>query len=97
LRRQFREALAQQQDINGMAERLSKALQPEQKVMLGVQLYDLIARSDQVQNQMPEFYAFMDRMGMAAGVSLTSRDMLRSLIGHERHHIRVLKERYGLA
>src|SRR5918993_6028356 len=29
LRRQFREALAQQQDINSMAERLSKALQPE--------------------------------------------------------------------
>jgi hypothetical protein len=37
-----------------------------------------------------------DRMGLAAGVSLTARDMLRSLIGHERHHIRVLKERYGL-
>src|SRR5918993_654541 len=66
LRRQFREALAQQQDTNAMAERLSKALKPEQKVMLGVQLYDLIARSDQVQNQMPAFYSFMDRMGMAA-------------------------------
>src|SRR6478736_8384140 len=66
LRRQFREALAQQQDINMMADRLSKVLQPEQKVMLGVQLYDLIARSDKVQKQMSEFYAFMDRMGMAA-------------------------------
>lgn len=38
-----------------------------------------------------------NRMGTAAGVSLTPRDMLRSLIGHERHHFRVLKERYGLA
>jgi uncharacterized damage-inducible protein DinB len=38
-----------------------------------------------------------DRMGTAAGVDLTPRDMLRSLIGHERHHIRVLKERYGLS
>jgi uncharacterized damage-inducible protein DinB len=38
-----------------------------------------------------------ERMGTAAGVRLTPRDMLRSLIGHERHHIRVLKERYGLA
>jgi hypothetical protein len=38
-----------------------------------------------------------DRVGIAAGVHLTPRDMLRSLMGHERHHIRVLKERYGLA
>jgi hypothetical protein len=38
-----------------------------------------------------------DRLGTAAGVNLTPRDMLRALIGHERHHLRVLKERYGLA
>jgi uncharacterized damage-inducible protein DinB len=37
------------------------------------------------------------RLGIAAGVRLTPRDMLRSLMGHERHHFRVLKERYGLA
>src|SRR5688572_19946278 len=66
LRRQFREALAQHQDVTAMAERLSKALQAEQKVMLGVQLYDLISRSGTVQKQMPDFYAFMDRLGMAA-------------------------------
>lgn len=41
--------------------------------------------------------ASWSRLGTAAGVSLTPRDMLRSLIGHERHHLRVLKERYGLA
>ena len=40
--------------------------------------------------------AAWDRAGTAAGVSITPRNMLRSLIGHERHHIRVLKERYGL-
>ena len=35
-------------------------------MMLGVQLYDLIARSDKNQQQMPAFYAFMERLGMAA-------------------------------
>lgn len=36
------------------------------------------------------------RIGEANGVSLTPRDMLWTLIGHERHHMRTLKERYGL-
>lgn len=38
-----------------------------------------------------------ERMGNANGVSLSALDMLRVLIGHERHHVRMLKERYGLA
>ena len=66
LRRQFRDALGQQQDINAMADRLSRVLGPEQKIMLGVQLYDIIARVGEGQKQMPSFYAFMDRLGMAA-------------------------------
>jgi len=37
-----------------------------------------------------------DRAGIAAGVRITPAQMLRALIGHERHHIQVLKERYGL-
>jgi uncharacterized damage-inducible protein DinB len=37
-----------------------------------------------------------ERVGTAAGVQLRSSDMLRVLIGHERHHMRVLKELYGL-
>jgi|SRR5690606_28635888 len=36
------------------------------------------------------------RIGNANGVRLSASDMLRVLIGHERHHMRVLKERYGL-
>jgi ABC-type multidrug transport system ATPase subunit len=68
LRRQFREALGQHQDVNAMAEKLSRALNPEQKVMLGVQLYDLIAQPDggAHQQQMPAFYTFMEKLGMAA-------------------------------
>lgn len=36
------------------------------------------------------------RIGNANGVRLAPLDMLRVLIGHERHHMRVLRERYGL-
>ena len=66
MRRQFREALGQQQDLNAMGLRLSRALTPEQKIILGVQLYDIIARSDKARQQMPAFYGFMDQLGMAA-------------------------------
>jgi ABC-type multidrug transport system ATPase subunit len=66
MRRQFREALGQQQDLDAMGERLSRKLSPEQKIILGVQLYDIIARSDKSEQQMPGFYRFMERLGMAA-------------------------------
>ena len=82
LRRQFREALGQQQDINAMADKLSRALKPEQKVMLGVQLYDIIARPDggeRVQ-QMPAFYTFMEKLGMAA----QAIEIVHQLQGGER-------------
>ena len=41
--------------------------------------------------------AAWERSGSANGVRMKSREMLWVLIGHERHHIRTLKERYGLA
>ena len=66
MRRQFREALGQQQDLNAMGDRLSRTLSPEQKIILGVQLYDIIARSDKIQQQMPSFHGFMEHLGMAA-------------------------------
>ncbi len=40
--------------------------------------------------------AAWDRSGCANGVRMKPREMLWVLIGHERHHIRTLKERYGL-
>ena len=40
--------------------------------------------------------AAWSRSGNVIGVRMTPRDMLWVLIGHERHHIRILKERYGL-
>ena len=36
------------------------------------------------------------RIGIANEVHISPVNILRSLIGHERHHIRVLRERYGL-
>jgi uncharacterized damage-inducible protein DinB len=38
-----------------------------------------------------------ERMGAVIEVRLTPKDMLQVLMGHERHHIRTLKERYGIA
>lgn len=63
LRRQFREALGQQQDVNAMGERLGQSLSSDRKVLLAVQLYDLISTSgDERQTKM--FHGFMERLGM---------------------------------
>lgn len=37
------------------------------------------------------------RQGIANQVNIKPSEMLRVIIGHEKHHIKVLKERYGLA
>ncbi len=67
LRRLFRQALNEQQDLMGMAQKLSTQLSTDRKIMLGVQLYDLIAKSDLDNNeQLVNFYAFMSQLGMAA-------------------------------
>ena len=67
LRKLFRQALDQQQDVMAMAQKLSTQLSTERKIMLGVQLYDLIARSHLDNNkQLVNYYAFMSQLGMAA-------------------------------
>lgn len=40
--------------------------------------------------------AAWSRSGQAAGTRLRPRDLLGVIIGHERHHIGVLKDRYGI-
>jgi uncharacterized damage-inducible protein DinB len=40
--------------------------------------------------------AAWSRSGCANDTRITAQEMLRVLMGHERHHIRTLKERYGL-
>ncbi len=67
LRKLFRQALNEQQDLNGMAQKLSTQLSDDRKIMLGVQLYDLIAKADMNKSeQLVDFYAFMSQLGMAA-------------------------------
>src|SRR5207248_9147813 len=66
LRQLFRQALYEQQDLTAMAQKLSMQLSPERKIMLGVQLYDLISQAGLKQEQVVQFYSFMSQLGMAA-------------------------------
>jgi ABC-type multidrug transport system ATPase subunit len=66
LRKLFRDALNEKQDLNAMAQRLSGQLSEERKILLGVQLYDLIAKAGLKQDQVIAYYSFMAQLGMAA-------------------------------
>src|SRR6201989_3059572 len=66
LRPLFRQALYEQQDLSAMAQKLSSQLSTERKIMLGVQLYDLISQAGLKQEQVVAFYSFMSQLGMAA-------------------------------
>lgn len=66
LRKLFREALHEHQDLNLIAQKLSGSLGDEQKILLGVQLYDLIAKAGLKQEQVISYYSFMSQLGMAA-------------------------------
>jgi ABC transport system ATP-binding/permease protein len=66
LRQLFRQALYEQQDLAAMAQKLGAQLSTERKIMLGVQLYDLISQAGLKQEEVVAFYSFMSQMGMAA-------------------------------
>src|SRR3982074_3121658 len=66
LRQLFRQALYEQQDLSAMAQKRSMPLTTERKIMLGVQLYDLISQAGLKQEQVVAFYSFMSQLGMAA-------------------------------
>src|SRR6059058_2148004 len=66
LRQLFRQALYEQQDLSAMAQKLSTQLSTDRKIMLGVQLYDLISQAGLKQEQVVLFYSFMSQLGMAA-------------------------------
>src|SRR3954467_1726317 len=66
LRQLFRQALYEQQDLGAMAQKLAVQLSPDRKIMLGVQLYDLISQAGLKQEQVVQFYSFMSQLGMAA-------------------------------
>ncbi|MFA7233144.1 MAG: ATP-binding cassette domain-containing protein [Terrimicrobiaceae bacterium] len=66
LRKLFRDALHEKQDLNEMAQKLAGRLSAERKILLGVQLYDLIAKAGLKQDQVIAYYSFMSQLGMAA-------------------------------
>src|ERR1700677_609639 len=66
LRRLFRQALNEQQDLSSMAQKLANDLSMDRKIMLGVQLYDLISKAGGRQEQVVSYYSFMSQLGMAA-------------------------------
>jgi ABC-type multidrug transport system ATPase subunit len=66
LRKLFRQALNEQQDLTAMAKQLAGELSMERKMMLGMQLYDLIGRAGMEQQQVVAFYSFMTQLGMAS-------------------------------
>lgn len=66
LRKLFREALHEQQDLNAIALKLGAELDEERRILLGVQLYDLIAKAGLKQEQVIAYYSFMSSLGMAA-------------------------------
>jgi ABC transport system ATP-binding/permease protein len=66
LRKLFRQALNEQQDLSAMAQKLSNDLSLDRKIMLGVQLYDLISKAGMKQDQVIAYYSFMSQLGMAA-------------------------------
>src|SRR5437764_8816458 len=49
-----------------MTQKLSVQLSADRKIMLGVQLYDLISQAGLKQEQVVLFYSFMSQLGMAA-------------------------------
>src|SRR5207237_4136249 len=66
LRKLFRQALNEQHDLMAMAQKLSTQLSDDRKIMLCVQLYDLISKADVGKDQITTFYEFMGGLGMAA-------------------------------
>ncbi len=66
LRKLFRDALHEHQDLNDIALKLSSQLSDDRKILLGVQLYDLISKAGLKQEQVIAYYSFMSQLGMAA-------------------------------
>ena len=65
LRQFFREVLYEQQNLEEIALKLSGQLDEERKILLGIQLYDLISKAGLKHQQVEAYYKFMSALGMA--------------------------------
>ena len=65
LRQLFRHALEEKQDLSAMAVKLAVDLNNDRKILLGVQLYDLIAHSGMKAEQLTTYHDFLSTLGMS--------------------------------
>ncbi|MEX1110352.1 MAG: ATP-binding cassette domain-containing protein [Chthoniobacterales bacterium] len=66
LRQLFRQALQEKTDLAAMARELRGKLSEDRKILLGVQLYDLVHRAGMNTDNMAAYYEFMEQLGTAA-------------------------------
>jgi ABC-type multidrug transport system ATPase subunit len=66
LRGLFRQALREKPDLAAMARELSGKLSEDRKILLGIQLYDLVHRAGMSKDNMAAYYSFMEQLGMGA-------------------------------
>jgi len=66
LRQLFRQALREKPDLSAMARELRGKLSEDRKILLGIQLYDLVHRSGMNTDNMAAYYSFMEQLGTAS-------------------------------
>ncbi len=66
LRALFRQALQEKPDLAAMARELSGKLSEDRKILLGIQLYDLVHRAGMNTDNMAAYYSFMEQLGTAS-------------------------------
>jgi len=66
LRQLFRQALHEKQDLGAMARQLRNQLSEDRKILLGIQLYDLVHRAGMNTDNMATYYSFMEQLGTAS-------------------------------
>lgn len=66
LRTLFRQALQEKPDLTAMAHELRGRLSEDRKILLGIQLYDLVHRAGMNTDNMAAYYAFMEQLGTAS-------------------------------
>jgi ABC-type multidrug transport system ATPase subunit/ABC-type multidrug transport system permease subunit len=66
LRQLFRQALREKPDLGAMARELRNKLSEDRKILLGIQLYDLVHRAGMNTDNMAAYYSFMEQLGTAA-------------------------------
>jgi hypothetical protein len=76
LQSDYQRALNEPQNLAEIAAQLAPMLEPEEKVLLGMQLYVLISRARMPAQLLRQFYLFMTGLGVAAEAGVQPLDSL---------------------